>query len=156
MSIGGTVSGLASGTLFGAGLALAGMTNPNKVLNFLDVTGAWDPSLAFVMLSAIPIAALGFWLARARARPLLTQRFILPQKSRLEPSLLFGAALFGVGWGLGGYCPGPAVASLGRPSPSLLGFLAAMCLGLLLAPAVAKMGSRGLRAGPGAKPLQKS
>lgn len=136
------VTGLASGTLFGAGLALAGMTNPNKILNFLDVTGTWDPSLALVMLAAVPVSALGFRLARSRPRPLLTPRFMLPERSRLEPSLLLGAALFGVGWGLGGYCPGPAVASLSRPSAPLLAFLAAMAVGLMIAPVVVKLWSQ--------------
>lgn len=139
-------SGLGSGILFGAGLALAGMTNPNKILNFLDLTGAWDPSLALVMLGAVPVAGLGFWLARRRSRPLMAERFMLPEKSRLEPSLLIGAALFGIGWGVGGYCPGPAVASLSRPSAPLLGYLAAMGVGLMIAPVVAKLRSR--RPGP--------
>lgn len=142
MSIRQIAAGLASGILFGAGLALAGMTNPNKILNFLDVTGAWDPSLALVMLTAVPVTALGYWLTRRRARPLFAQGFMLPEKSRLEPSLLLGAALFGVGWGLGGYCPGPAVASLSHPNAPLLGFLAALGVGLMIAPVVAKFGSR--------------
>jgi uncharacterized protein len=147
MSIRQLVSGLASGMLFGAGLALAGMTNPNKVLNFLDLTTAWDPSLALVMLTAVPVSALGFWMARHRARPLFARCFVLPERSRLEPSLLLGAALFGLGWGMGGYCPGPAVASLSRPSAPLLGFVAAMGVGLMIAPIVVKLGSRG-RVGP--------
>lgn len=126
------VAGLASGLLFGAGLAVAGMTNPSKVLNFLDVTRGWDPSLAFVMAAAIPVSALAFWISRRRARPLLDLSFVLPGKTRVEPTLLLGSALFGLGWGLGGYCPGPAVASLSRPNAPLIGFLAAMVAGLLL------------------------
>lgn len=126
-------AGLVSGTLFGAGLAVSGMTNPSKVLNFLDVTRGWDPSLALVMMAAIPIAAVAFWVARRRSRPLFDEGFVLPTKTRLEPTLLLGSALFGVGWGLGGYCPGPAVASLGHANPPLIGFLLAMALGLLLA-----------------------
>src|SRR4051812_861186 len=96
-------AGVLSGTLFGAGLAVSGMTNPSKVLNFLDVTRGWDPSLALVMVAAIPIAAGAFWIARRRPRPLFDTGFILPTKTRLEPALLLGSALFGVGWGLGGY-----------------------------------------------------
>lgn len=127
------VAGLASGVLFGAGLGIAGMTNPSKVLNFLDITRGWDPSLALVMAAAIPVSALAFWIGRRRPRPLLDLAFVLPGNTLLEPALLVGSALFGLGWGLGGYCPGPAVASLGRPSPSLLGYLLAMSLGLLIA-----------------------
>ena len=130
-------AGLVSGLLFGAGLAVSGMTNPSKVLNFLDVTRGWDPSLAFVMAGAIPVSALAFWLGRRR-RPLFDLSFMLPGKTRLEPALLIGASLFGVGWGLGGYCPGPAVASLSRPSPALLSFLLAMGLGLLLSGVIAR------------------
>lgn len=126
------IAGLASGLIFGAGLAISGMTNPNKVLNFLDVTGSWDPTLALVMAAAVPVSALSFWLARRRHRPLLEPGFTLPQNTRLEAPLIVGSALFGIGWGLGGYCPGPAVASLAQPSLSLLAFLAAMGAGLLL------------------------
>jgi uncharacterized membrane protein YedE/YeeE len=136
------VAGLASGLLFGAGLAIAGMTNPSKVLNFLDVTRGWDPSLAFVMAAAVPVSALAFWIGRRRARPLLDLAFVLPGKTRLEPALLVGSALFGLGWGLGGYCPGPAVASLSHPNGSLIGFLLAMGLGLLLAAAIARRTAR--------------
>lgn len=130
-------SGLLAGLLFGAGLALAGMTNPNKVLNFLDLTGVWDPSLAVVMASAIPVSALTFWLARRRRRPLLEPAFALPTNRTLEAPLVVGSALFGIGWGLGGYCPGPAVASLAQPSVGLLAFLIPMTLGLLVSGRVA-------------------
>lgn len=118
------------------------MTDPSKVLNFLDVTRGWDPSLAFVMAAAIPVSALAFWLARRRARPLLDLSFVLRGKTRLESALLVGSALFGVGWGLGGYCPGPAVASLSHPNMSLLGFLLAMGVGLLLSFAIARQSAR--------------
>ena len=126
------IAGLASGLIFGAGLAISGMTNPNKVLNFLDVTGSWDPTLALVMAAAVPVSALSFWLAKRRNRPLLEPGFMLPQNTRLEASLIVGSALFGIGWGLGGYCPGPAVASLAQPNLPLLAFLAAMGAGLLV------------------------
>jgi uncharacterized membrane protein YedE/YeeE len=124
--------GLASGTLFGAGLALSGMTNPSKVLDFLDVSRGWDPSLAFVMGAAIPVSALAFWFARRRSRPLFDSHFRMPDKTRIDPSLLIGSILFGLGWGLGGYCPGPAVASLSHPTLPLFGFLVAMIVGLML------------------------
>ncbi|MDE2487671.1 MAG: YeeE/YedE family protein [Alphaproteobacteria bacterium] len=127
-----TVVGLAAGLLFGAGLALSGMTNPAKVMNFLDVT-RWDPSLALVMAAAIPVSALAFRFAARRERPLFGAAFSLPEKTRLDASLLIGSALFGLGWGLGGYCPGPAVASLSDANAPLLGFLAAMTVGMLLA-----------------------
>lgn len=143
MSVAKTVAGLAAGLLFGAGLALAGMTNPQKVLNFLDVTRHWDPSLALVMVAAIPVSALAFWLARLRQRPLLEPGFVLPTNRRLERPLWVGSALFGIGWGLGGYCPGPAVASLSQPSLGLISFLVAMGAGLLLSSPAAKLLSRG-------------
>ena len=126
------LSALAAGLLFGAGLAVAGMTNPNKVLNFLDVTRHWDPSLALVMGSAIPVSAVTFWFAKRRRRPSFEPAFVLPTSRRLEPALWIGSALFGIGWGLGGYCPGPAVASLAQPSLGLISFLVAMGAGLLL------------------------
>lgn len=132
MSIAKIAFGLLAGLMFGAGLALAGMTNPHKVLNFLDVTRHWDPSLALVMASAIPTSALTFWLAKRRRRPLLELEFVLPANRRLERPLWIGSALFGVGWGLSGYCPGPAVASLADPGIGLIGFLLALGVGLFL------------------------
>ncbi|WP_300578659.1 DUF6691 family protein [Phenylobacterium sp.] len=139
MNLAKILSALIAGLLFGAGLAVAGMTNPNKVLNFLDVTRHWDPSLAVVMASAIPVSALTFWLARRRGRPLFETSFVLPTNRRLERPLWIGSALFGIGWGLGGYCPGPAVASLAEPNAGLMGFLLAMGIGLLLSGRAAKM-----------------
>ena len=133
------LSGVAAGLLFGAGLAVAGMTNPHKVLNFLDLTGPWDPSLALVMAAAVPVSALSFWLAGRRRRPLLEPGFVLPANRRLETPLWVGSALFGVGWGLGGYCPGPAVASLSQPSVGLIAFLVALGLGLSLSGPAARL-----------------
>ncbi|MEM6294024.1 MAG: YeeE/YedE family protein [Myxococcota bacterium] len=107
----------AAGLLFAAGLVLGGMTNPAKVLGFLDVTGAWDPSLAFVMGGAIAVFAPGYWLMARRSGSLLGDPLNLPTRSTIDARLLVGAALFGVGWGLAGYCPGPALVStmsLGR------------------------------------------
>lgn len=121
---------LASGLLFGSGLAVSGMTDPNKVLNFLDLTGRWDPSLALVMASAIPVAALAFWLAERLRKPVLEPKFVLPQTARVDRELVAGSALFGLGWGLSGYCPGPALASLALPSLPLAAFLTAMIVGM--------------------------
>jgi len=100
------------GVVFAAGLALAGMTSPAKVIGFLDVGGAWDPSLALVMLGAIGVYLPVHRLVRRRARPLLAPQFYLPPEQPIDGRLLAGAAVFGVGWGLSGYCPGPALASL--------------------------------------------
>src|SRR5664279_4557442 len=103
---------LVSGLLFGLGLTISGMVNPAKVLGFLDVAGHWDPSLAFVMAAAIPVAAVGFAMARRRTVPLQALAFSGPTTSKVDVKLAAGAILFGVGWGLAGYCPGPALASL--------------------------------------------
>lgn len=142
MNLAKVLSALAAGLLFGAGLAVAGMTNPHKVLNFLDVTRHWDPSLALVMGSAIPVSAMAFWLAKRRNRPLFEPGFVLPSNRRLERPLWIGSSLFGIGWGLGGYCPGPAIASLTAPSIGLIGFLAALGLGLFFSSSAAKLVSR--------------
>ncbi len=125
-----TALALASGILFGVGLVLSGMTQPSKVLGFLDVTGRWDPSLLVVMGSAVPVVALGYrWSAR-RSRPLFAAHFALPTKKDLEPRLIAGAALFGVGWGLAGYCPGPALTSLTRGGAGALVFSVTMVAGI--------------------------
>ena len=123
---------LLAGLLFGAGLALGGMTNPAKVVGFLDVSGRWDPSLAFVMGSALLVTFPVFaWVRRAR-RPLLAERFQLPTKRDLDPQLLAGAALFGIGWGIAGLCPGPAIANLAAGSPEVLLFVVTMVAGMWL------------------------
>ncbi len=107
------IAALISGLLFGVGLAVAQMTNPTKVISFLDVTGNWDPSLALVMGAAFFVALLGFKLTAQRAGPLFDEKFRLPTRTDLDKPLVLGAALFGAGWGLAGYCPGPVIASLG-------------------------------------------
>jgi uncharacterized membrane protein YedE/YeeE len=117
------------GVVFGVGLALGGMTNPAKVLGFLDVAGAWDPTLAFVMAGALAVSACGFALARGRARPWLSATFALPTRTDLDAPLIGGAALFGVGWGLVGLCPGPALANLARGSVEIWIFVAALAVG---------------------------
>lgn len=126
------VAELVSGGLFGAGLALGGMTRPDKVIAFLDVTGDWDPSLALVMIGALIVHLIAWRLVRLRERPLAAPAFDLPTRTQLEPSLVIGAALFGAGWGLAGYCPGPALVSLGALLPSTLLFVVAMIAGQLL------------------------
>jgi len=124
---------LAAGLLFGAGLALGGMTDPSVVLGFLDVAGAWNPTLVFVMGGALAVTFIGYRLVLRRARPLLAARFALPTTSALDARLLGGAALFGAGWGLAGYCPGPAIAALPAAHAGTAVFVLAMLAGLALA-----------------------
>lgn len=104
---------LLSGVIFGLGLALSQMINPNKVINFLDVTGNWDPSLAFVMMGALAVTMLSFCFILKRSSPLLDSGFHVSKQTIINRPLLLGAVIFGIGWGMSGYCPGPAVASLG-------------------------------------------
>ena len=117
------------GIVFGAGLVVSGMTNPAKVLAFLDLAGAWDPTLACVMGAALATNALGVALARRRERPWLATAFSLPTRSDLDARLVGGAAVFGVGWGLVGLCPGPAIANLARGSGEIWIFVAALLAG---------------------------
>ncbi|MAN59706.1 YeeE/YedE family protein [Roseovarius nubinhibens] len=122
---------LLSGLLFGLGLIVSGMADPAKVLNFLDLFGNWDPSLAFVMGGAIAVTAPGFALLFAnRQTPYFDQKFRLPTRSDLEPKLITGAALFGIGWGLGGFCPGPALTALPLAASGTLIFVPAMLIGM--------------------------
>ncbi len=104
---------LLSGTLFGLGLSLSQMVNPNKVINFLDITGKWDPSLAFVMMGALLVASISFRIVLKKPAPILEENFHLSKRTDIDKPLLGGAAIFGIGWGMSGYCPGPAVAALG-------------------------------------------
>lgn len=119
------------GLIFGLGLAVSGMLNPSKVSAFLDVAGAWDPSLAFVMGGGLAVNALFFHL-RKRPSPYLAEIFSLPTLTRLDKPLLIGAALFGIGWALGGLCPGPAIAGLAYGSSEAVFFFIAMAFGLLI------------------------
>lgn len=121
---------LIAGLLFGLGLTVSGMINPAKVLNFLDLAGHWDPSLAFVMAGAIPVAAIGYALARQQPAPFCAPAFYGPTKRRVDARLVSGAALFGIGWGLVGYCPGPALAAVGFGNWRTLLFIAAMLVGM--------------------------
>ncbi|MBI1775876.1 MAG: YeeE/YedE family protein [Proteobacteria bacterium] len=121
---------LVAGLLFGLGLVVSQMVNPGKVLGFLDLLGDWDPSLAFVMAGAIPVAAIGYRLARASAAPFCAPAYAAPTQGRIDGSLVGGAILFGIGWGLVGYCPGPALAGLGLGNSGTHLFLAAMLAGM--------------------------
>ena len=127
-----TLVALFAGTLFGLGLAISGMMNPAKVIDFLDVAGGWDPTLAFVMGGALVVAIPAFRLILGRPRPILVDRFTLPTQNALDRRLLGGAALFGVGWGLSGFCPGPAVAALVTGLTPVFAFVAAMVAGMVL------------------------
>lgn len=117
------------GLAFGAGLVISGMANPAKVLNFLDLFGAWDPSLAFVMAGAVVVAFFGYRLVRARPSPVVGA-FHLPAQTELDSRLVTGAAIFGVGWGLAGFCPGPAIVALGLGEPGTLVFVPGMIVGM--------------------------
>ncbi len=123
---------LLAGTLFGLGLAISGMTNPAKVVGFLDVAGDWDPTLAFVMGGALLVTIPAFRLILGRQRPVLADGFALPKGTALDARLLGGAALFGVGWGLSGFCPGPAVTALVTGLAPVFAFVAAMLAGMVL------------------------
>ena len=130
-----------SGAVFAIGLGLSGMTQPAKVVGFLDVTGEWDPSLAFVMMGAIAVHMMFAVRAKASGAPLLAERYVLPTGRRLDPKLLGGAALFGVGWGISGFCPGPAIVSLVALKTETFAFVGAMLAGMVLH----AVRSRGLR-----------
>lgn len=121
-----------AGLLFGLGLMLAGMTDPSKVLAFLDLAGAWDPSLALVMGGGIAVGLGAFTVAKGRSKALLGSAIFLPQATVIDRRLLGGSALFGVGWGLAGFCPGPALVSLGLGDAKVWVFVAAMVAGMLV------------------------
>lgn len=124
--------GLLTGLIFGFGLALSGMTQPEKVLGFLDVAGVWDPSLLFVLGGAVGVTVVAFHFILRRKTPLLDTRYYFSEISQIDRALLAGSALFGIGWGIGGYCPGPAVTLLAAPSWELWAFLPAMLLGIVV------------------------
>ena len=123
-------SGFAAGLLFGLGLVISGMSDPAKVLNFLDLFGTWDPSLTFVMAGAVGVAFAGYRVTHARRRPLFDATFHLPTAKDLDPSLLAGAAVFGLGWGLVGFCPGPAFTAIPLLATGTLVFVSAMIAGM--------------------------
>lgn len=127
-----TLPPLASGTLFGAGLALGGMTDPARVRGFLDLFGGWDPTLVFVMGGAVLVMAVAWRFVPRMAHPLFAPKFALPDRSDLTPRLVGGAALFGVGWGVAGLCPGPGFAALAIEPGAALIFVAAMLVGMAI------------------------
>ncbi|SFD97053.1 YeeE/YedE family protein [Massilia yuzhufengensis] len=139
------VISLIVGLVFGIGLILAGMTDPSKVLGFLDLAGAWDPSLGFVMGGAILVGAIAFAAAGRRERSLLGQPMRLPAPARIDRRLVLGSLAFGAGWGLAGYCPGPALASLASGGAKPLIFSAAMLAGMAIFGLLERL--RGARAG---------
>lgn len=131
-AMGRLVAALLSGTLFGFGLALSGMIDPARVTGFLNLAAPrWDPSLLFVLGGAVGVARLGVVLCGRRPAPLLDDQFDLPQSTRIDKPLVLGAALFGVGWGLAGLCPGPALAAVSFGNPGVLLFVAAMAIGMI-------------------------
>lgn len=136
----GLIAPFFSGLLFGTGLLLSGMTNPQKVQNFLDITGTWDPSLAFVMLGALSVAMPGFWLVRRLHKPIADSRFHISPIKPIDRNLVVGSLLFGTGWGLAGICPGPAITSTLMGSPEIHVFLPAMVLGVSTAVLLTTMG----------------
>jgi uncharacterized protein len=128
----GIIAPLICGLIFGTGLLVSGMVQPTKVLGFLDIFGAWDPTLAVVMAAALAVAAPGFMLVRDRARPMFAGQYFWPGKSEIDTPLVLGAGLFGIGWGLVGLCPGPALESLATLSPGVIVFVVAMAGGMLI------------------------
>ncbi len=126
------VTGFLAGLIFGLGLIISGMADPAKVLNFLDIFGTWDPSLAFVMAGASLTTFIGYRLVWRRETPALNHKFDVPSNRTIDAPLLTGAAIFGMGWGIGGFCPGPAWTSLAMGSPGILIFLPAMLLGMIV------------------------
>jgi hypothetical protein len=123
---------LLAGLTFGFGLIISGMSNPNKVINFLDITGNWDPSLALVMIGAIPMAFLGFRWIESKHKTIFNEELHLPGKNHFNPNLLIGSALFGVGWAITGFCPGPALVALGAGSLKAMFFVGAMLIGMMI------------------------
>jgi uncharacterized protein len=144
-----------TGALFAIGLAISGMTKPSKVINFLDITGAWDASLALVMAGAVCVYAIGYRLIRKRASPIFDTAFHLPRREDIDVKLVLGAALFGVGWGLGGFCPGPGLVAAGGGVTGALVFVGGMTVGMLVQHASVRVAAddrhaprRGAPAGP--------
>lgn len=127
------VSAAAIGLVFGLGIVISGMANPAKVLNFFDVFGTWDPSLLLVMGSALVVTFIGYRFVLRRPTPVFDRKFHLPAKRDLDVPLIAGSALFGIGWGIAGFCPGGAIPALGSGEPSPLIFVAAMIGGIFLA-----------------------
>jgi uncharacterized membrane protein YedE/YeeE len=136
--------GLTAGVIFGLGLCLSGLADPAVVLGFLDVAGAWNPTLLFVMGAGLIVTLMGYRLVFGRGRPLFSPHFNLPTSTAIDSPLISGAVIFGLGWGLAGYCPGPAVVSLGSGRPEVFVFVTAMITGMVTV--------RWMRARPAALP----
>jgi uncharacterized membrane protein YedE/YeeE len=134
-----------SGIVFALGLGISGMTRPMKVIGFLDFTGNWDASLAFVMIGAITVYFTAYRLIRKRPAPLLADRFSVPERRDIDLNLIVGAAIFGAGWGLGGFCPGPAIASLASGAIPVAVFVIAMAAGIYLHSLVTGLGGFRIR-----------
>lgn len=124
------------GLVFGTGIALSGMANPAKVLNFFDIAGSWDPSLAFVMGGALIVTAIGYFFVLRRVRPVYEAKFHLPTNRRLDVPLVAGSAVFGIGWGISGFCPGGAIPALGFGEVSAWAFVGSMLVGIFAARSV--------------------
>ena len=134
---------LAAGFVFGLGLVISGMSNPAKVIGFLNVAGPWDPTLLLVMGGALAVTIPGFRLLKSRARPLFADRFEWPTRKDLDVRLVAGAALFGLGWGIAGFCPGPAITALATARLDVLLFVAAMVAGAVAHKVLYSSGARG-------------
>jgi uncharacterized membrane protein YedE/YeeE len=141
-------SAFLAGALFGVGLGVGGLTEPARILGFLDVAGHWDPTLAFVMAGAVAVYGLAFRLIQRRRRPVLEPAFSVPPRRPVDGRLLAGAALFGLGWGAAGYCPGPALVSLATGAPPVAVFVVAMLAGIKLADAAPAPTTAGRAAAP--------
>ena len=125
------IASFACGLIFGAGLLISGMTDPTKVLGFLDLFGAWDATLALVMAGAVAVSSLGFAIARRRGTPVLAERSFWPTRTDIDAQLLIAGGLFGIGWGLVGLCPGPALVNLTGLSFPVIAFVVAMAIGMV-------------------------
>ncbi|WP_375264434.1 DUF6691 family protein [Planktotalea sp.] len=130
------------GLVFGVGISISGMANPAKVLSFFDIAGAWDPSLAFVMGGALSVTALGYRFVLKRPSPMLASSFQLPTRRDLDMPLIGGSAVFGIGWGIAGFCPGGALPALGTGRSEVFIFVAALLVGIIAAKALQSMSLR--------------
>jgi len=144
------LAGFIAGLIFGVGLALGGMTDPSVVLAFLDIAGAWNPQLMFVMAGGVAVTFVGYRMAARRPAPLWDERFFTPTATRIDAPLVGGALLFGIGWGLAGYCPGPAIASLSSPYGGVAAFVVAMLAGMIAVRMIRRPGAQTLTTLPAA------
>jgi len=127
-----------TGLIFGVGISISGMANPAKVMNFFDIAGTWDPSLAFVMGGALLVAGIGYRIVFRRPAPMMDTTFHLPQNNHIDARLLGGSAVFGIGWGITGFCPGAAIPVIGTGNVNVLLFMAALMIGIFAAKALQK------------------